>query len=67
MAKKWTAAGLLQLAKDLLAERDALHVENARLRKQHRIAVDGLGTIADRGGEDWQVADRALTRMQEVE
>jgi hypothetical protein len=31
------------------------------------IAVGALGAIADRGGEDWQVADRALTRMTEVE
>ena len=44
-----------------------LEAEVTRQRAKLQIATDGLGTIADRGGEDWQVADRALTRMQEVE
>ena len=48
------------------AHADALG-EVKRLRKRLRIATSALGSIADRGGEDWQVADRALTRMQEVE
>jgi uncharacterized protein YnzC (UPF0291/DUF896 family) len=59
-----------QLVIDLMeqAERAMLaEAEVDRLRAQLRIAVDGLGTIADRGGEDWVTADRALTRMAEVE
>jgi hypothetical protein len=44
-----------------------IQAEVKRLRKQLKIATNALGSIADRGGEDWQVADRALTRMQGVE
>jgi hypothetical protein len=44
-----------------------LQAEVEHLRAQLQIATDALGTIADCGGPAWDIADRALARMQEVE
>ena len=41
--------------------------EIRRVREQLRIATEALGSIADRGGDGWFIADDALTRMSTLE
>lgn len=46
---------------------ESLVAEVRRLREQFRIAAEALGIIADRGGNDWSIADDALTQMSVVD
>jgi uncharacterized protein YukE len=66
MTTKWTAPGVRHLAKDLLTERDALRVENARLQTENeRLREQNDGWI--RSGQRYAEEAQATVARLEAE